>query len=70
MLLELQLSYEVRQRQENRNRVLRLPLAAISNSKSCPGQAYKRMCELNPFSSDSPAFAALHKLFGTIKFLI
>jgi hypothetical protein len=43
------------------NRVLRLPLAAISNSKFCPGQAYKRMCELNPFSADSPAFAALHK---------
>ena len=38
-----------------------MPLAAISNSKVCPVQAYTGMCELNPFSADSPAFAALHK---------
>jgi integrase len=43
------------------NRVLRLPLTAISNSKFCPVQAYTGMCELNPFCADSPAFAALHK---------
>ena len=43
------------------SRVLRLPLAAISNSKCCPIQAYKCMCELNPFSAHSPAFAAFHR---------
>jgi integrase len=43
------------------NRVLRLPLAAISNSKFCPVQAYTGMCEHYPFCADSPAFAALHK---------
>ena len=31
------------------NRVLRLPLTAISNSKFCPVHAYTGMCELNPF---------------------
>jgi hypothetical protein len=37
------------------DRVLYIPLVAIPSSKLCPVSAYKRMCEFNPASTESPA---------------
>ena len=38
------------------DRVLYIPLVAIPSSKFCPVSTYKRMCEFNPASTESPAF--------------
>jgi hypothetical protein len=38
------------------DRVLYIPLVAIPSPKLCPVSAYKRMCEFNPASTESPAF--------------
>ena len=39
------------------NRILQIPLMAYPDSIFCPVQAYKRMCFLNPCSSDDAAFS-------------
>ncbi|CAG2225057.1 unnamed protein product [Mytilus edulis] len=39
------------------NRILRIPLLAYPLSKFCPVNAYKRMCSLNPCTSDDAAFS-------------
>lgn len=43
------------------NRVLIIPLVAMTSSIFCPVTAFDRMCELIPCSSDSPAFVKVIK---------
>ena len=43
------------------NRILKIPLLAYPSSKFCPVQAYKRMCNLNPCSSEDAVFSYVNK---------
>ncbi|CAC5409966.1 unnamed protein product [Mytilus coruscus] len=43
------------------NRILRIPLLAYPLSKFCPVNVYKRICSLNPCTSDGAAFSCTKK---------